>query len=93
MSPEQAFALAKASEWPENFPTSDERIDLSDIPEQDFSGPDAARGKYRELALAAAGFVQLDADLRQAFPDTRSVNNALRDLLGQRKRKASKPRG
>jgi hypothetical protein len=44
--------------------------------------------EYHELALAAQGFVQLDADIRSAFPDTQSVNNALRRLLQkQRQRK------
>jgi hypothetical protein len=59
----------------------------SDIPEQDFSGPDAVRGKYRELALAAHGFVQLDSDIRTAFPDTKSVNKALRSFLRQKRQR------
>lgn len=84
-SAERAFARAKGSRWPKNFPKSDEDINLSDIPEQDFSGPDIVRGKYRELALAAQGFVQLDSDIRPAFPDTKSVNKALRNLLCQKR--------
>lgn len=87
MSAEEAFARAKTIGWPENFPKSDDQIDLSDIPEQDFSGSDAVRGKYRELALAGQGFVQLDSDIRSAFPDTQSVNKALRGLLRQRRQR------
>ena len=90
ISAEQAFANAKSTKLPENFPESDDRIDLSDIPEQDFSAPGAVRGKYREFALAAQGFVQLDPDIRPAFPDTQSVNKALRGLL-RRKRQRKTP--
>ncbi len=85
MSAEEAFARAKTIDWPENFPKSDDEIDLSDIPEQDFSRPDAVRGRYRELALAAQGFVQLDSDLRSAFPDTESVNKVLRDFMNEQR--------
>jgi len=88
-SAKEGFAHAKTVEWPENFPKSDDQIDLSDIPEQDWSGSDVVHGKYRELALAAQGFVQLDSDVRAAFPDTKSVNNALRGFLRQRQRKTS----
>jgi hypothetical protein len=56
-------------------------IDYSDIPPQEWSGPDVVRGKYRELALAAQGFVVLDPDVRRAFPDAGAVNRALRGLL------------
>ncbi len=81
MSAEDAFAHAKTVDWGPNFPESDEEIDYSDIPPQDWSGPDVVRGKYRDLALAAQGFVQLDADVRHAFPDTNAVNRALRGLI------------
>jgi hypothetical protein len=49
MSAEDVFAKAKVTDWPENFPTDDAEIDLSDIPEQDWSGPDVVRGRYRDL--------------------------------------------
>lgn len=81
MSAEEAFVEAKTVDWGPNFPARDENIDLSDIPEQDFTGPDIVRGKYRDLALAARGFVQLDADVRQAFPDANNVNRVLRGLI------------
>lgn len=83
-SAEEAFARAENITWPANFPKNDDQIDLSDIPEQDFAGPDTVQGKYRDLAMAAQGFVQLDSDLRRAFPDTQSVNKALRRLLRRR---------
>ena len=62
MSAEEAFARASVT-WPRNFPKNDDEIDLTDIPEQDFSGPDVVRGKYRELATAAEGFVQPGSDV------------------------------
>jgi len=90
-SAEEGFAHANTLDWPKNFPRSDDQIDLSDIPEQDWSGPGVIRGKYRELALAAHGFVQLDSDVRAAFPDTTAVNDALRGFLRQRQRKTPRP--
>ncbi len=89
MSAEEALALSKHVDWGPNLPTSEEEIDYSDIPAQDWSGPDIVRGRYRELALAAQGFVQLDSAIRSAFPDTQAVNKALRDLLRKRQRKTS----
>ncbi len=86
MSTEEAFAQAKVTDFAENFPTEDAHIDLSDIPEQDFSGPDVVRGRYRELALAAGGIVVLDPDVRAAFPDAAAVNRALRGLLAERQK-------
>jgi hypothetical protein len=50
---EDAFAHSESVVWPENFPKDDDHIDLSDIPEQDFSGPDVVVGKYIELARLA----------------------------------------
>jgi hypothetical protein len=81
MSAEEAFARAKEADWGPNLPKSDDEIDYSDIPEQDWSGPDVVRGKYRALALAAQGVVLLDPDVRRAFPDASAVNRALRGLI------------
>jgi len=81
MSAEEAFTQVQGADWGPNFPKNDDEIDVSDIPEQDFSGPDVVRGKYREFALASQGFVQLDPDIRPAFRDTQSVNRALRGLI------------
>jgi len=81
MSAEKAFAQAEHVDWGPNLPKSDEEIDYSDIPPQEWSGPDVVRGKYRELALAAQGFVVLDPDVRRAFPDAGAVNRALQGLL------------
>lgn len=38
----------------------------------------SVRGKYYEAAMARKGFVLLESDLREAFPDAQSVNEALR---------------
>ncbi len=81
MSAEEAFARAKDADWGPNLPRNDDEIDYSDIPEQDWSGPNVMRGKYRELALAAQGVVLLDPDVRRAFPDASAVNRALRGLI------------
>jgi len=48
-------------------------------PEYDFSG--AVRGKHHEAYKAGTNVVVLDADVAKAFPDSSSVNRALRQLL------------
>jgi hypothetical protein len=63
-------------------PIEDRReIDTSDIPETDFTRPEAIRGKYYVAFARASGFVQLDPDVRKAFPDDASVNRALRHVI------------
>jgi len=42
------------------------------------------RGKYLEVALAAKGLARIEPDLREAFPDSESINRALRSLLEAR---------
>jgi len=37
-------------DWGPNFPKSDEEIDYSDIPPQDWSGPRGYAGKYCQVA-------------------------------------------
>jgi hypothetical protein len=56
-------------------------VDTSDIPETDFSLPDAVQGKHFECFVHATGLVRLDPDLREAFPDDASVNRALRRVF------------
>ena len=48
-------------------------------PEYDFSG--GVRGKHHAAYKARTNVVLLDADVAQAFPDSASVNTALRLLL------------
>ena len=48
------------------------------------------RGKYHRQASAGTNLVLLDADVARAFPDSRSVNRALR-LLHDVATKSSKP--
>ena len=48
-------------------------------PEYDFSG--GVRGKHRAAYKAGTNVVLLDADVAKAFPDSASVNRALRLLL------------
>ena len=53
-------------------------------PEYDFSG--AVRGKYYERFRRSSNVVLLDPDVSEAFPNSESVNQALRELLtGPRK--------
>ena len=50
------------------------------------------RGKYYEDAKASLRVVILDADLQDTFPDSDSVNAALRSLRDLAKRTATAPR-
>ena len=59
-------------------------------PEYDFSG--AVRGKHHEAYKAGTNVVVLDADVAKAFPDSSSVNRALRLLLEIAKRQLSSKR-
>ena len=56
------------------------------LPEYDFS--QGQRGKYAERAAKGSNVVALDADVAAAFPDARSVNQALRALVEVAKRTA-----
>jgi hypothetical protein len=55
---------------------ADEDEDL--LPEYNFSG--GVRGKYLERCPRAANVVMLDPDVAERFPDSESVNRALRAL-------------
>ena len=48
-------------------------------PEYDFSG--GVRGKYADRYRAGTNVVLLEPELVQAFPDSKSVNDALKALL------------
>ncbi len=48
-------------------------------PEYDFSG--GVRGKYAEAYARGTNVVLLDPELTSAFPDSKSVNDALHALL------------
>jgi len=55
-----------------------------DIPmrdEYDFTG--AVRGKYYERYMRGRNLVELDPDVAKVFPDSKSVNEALRKLAAQ----------
>lgn len=58
-----------------NKPPSDDEM----LPEYDFSG--GVRGKYAKLYAEGTNVVLLDPDIAEAFPDSRTVNEALRELL------------
>jgi hypothetical protein len=59
-------------------------------PEYDFSK--SARGKHRAAYKAGTNVVLLDADVAEAFPDSTSVNRALRLLLDIAKKQRSSKR-
>ena len=50
------------------------------LDEYDFSG--GVRGKYASRFAQGANVVVLDPDVAEAFPDSESVNTALRALAG-----------
>jgi len=58
--------------------------------EYDFSG--GVRGKHHEAYKAGTNVVVLDADVAAAFPDSPSVNRALRMLLELAKKQLSSKR-
>jgi hypothetical protein len=60
-------------------------------PEYDFSR--GVRGKYIERLALGTNVVALDADVAAIFPDSQSVNAALRKAAGLPPRKKSKRRG
>src|SRR5258708_4203131 len=63
-------------------PNADKEI----LPEYDFSG--AVRGKYYERFRKSSNVVVLDPDVSAAFPNTASVNEALRSLVTVARRSA-----
>ena len=60
-------------------PTNDEQ-DQEMLEEYDFSG--GVRGKYAARFAEGANVVVLDPDVAEVFPDSESVNQALRALAG-----------
>lgn len=58
------------------------------LPEYDFS--DAVQGKYWDRFQEGTNLVLLEPDIQRAFPDSKSVNDALRGLLEIAKRSTSR---
>ena len=56
------------------------------LPEYDFSS--GVRGKYTERFAAGSNFFVIDPELAANFPDSKSVEKALRAYLKSRKRSA-----
>lgn len=59
-------------------------VDLTDDlrPEYDFDYSQAERGRhYKRLLKEGANIVVLEPDIAKAFPDSATVNSALRSLL------------
>jgi hypothetical protein len=65
---------AKRARRPARAPDRDEML-----PEYDFSH--AVRNKYAERYRAGTNLVLLEPDVAERFPDSESVNRALRSLL------------
>jgi len=57
--------------------------------EYDFSG--GARGKYADPFAQGTNLVRLDEDVARIFPDSASVNRALRTLAEAARRTAGPP--
>ena len=47
------------------------------------------RGKYRKRYEESTNVVVIEPDLTKTFPNTKAVNDALRELLARRKRKST----
>ena len=59
-------------------------------PEYDFSElKGAVRGKYYKRFQEGSNVVLLEPDVAEAFPDARSVNDALRKLIEEGRRGAT----
>ncbi len=48
-----------------------------------------ARGKYAADYHSGSNIVRIDPDLRESFPDSASVNRALREYLENKRRASS----
>ena len=59
---------------------SDNKDDSEMLEEYDFS--DGVRGKYASRFAQGSNVVVLDPDVAKVFPDSESVNQALRALAG-----------
>ena len=57
-------------------------------PEYDFSN--AVQGKYADRFAQGTNLVRIQPDVAKEFPDSQSVNEALRSLLESRKDKPGK---
>lgn len=70
----------------DNVASKKHRDDDSPKPEYDFTN--AVRGKYFRRAIEGTGVIILDSDVAVAFPDSESVNRALRLLIEVAQREA-----
>jgi hypothetical protein len=71
-----------------NNEPSDSDIEVDDLrPEYDFS--EAMPNKYAERYRRGTNIVVIDDDLREDFPNTEAVNDALRELLRIRREGAA----
>jgi hypothetical protein len=62
---------------PPTEPAEDPDLEMRE--EYDFSG--GVRGRYAERYAEGTNLVRLDPDVRKVFPDSESVNRALRALV------------
>ncbi len=65
-------------------------IDADMLPEYDFSG--GVRGKYFDRYQQGTNLVLLEPDIAEAFPDSASVNRALRVLVSVAATTVGKPK-
>ncbi len=78
---------ADASDRHMKKPVSNETAAADEArPEYEFSG--GVRGKYAERVRSGTNLVLLDPEIAEAFPDSASVNKALRGLLSSVRRTA-----
>jgi hypothetical protein len=65
------------------------KTDPDMLDEYDFAG--GVRGKYAALMREGTNLVSIDPDLMPDFPDSRAVNEALREVRQRRRRKVKAP--
>jgi len=72
--------------------TATKRIADEMLTEYEFGG--GARGKHSRSSIPGPRMVILEPDVAEVFPDSKSVNDALRALaaIAQRPRRRSRPR-
>jgi hypothetical protein len=68
--------------------TSKTKRDPEMLKEYDFSG--GVRGKYQKRFKEGSNIAVIDAELAKIFPDSKSVNQALRSLVAIAQKSAKK---
>jgi len=63
--------------------SKDKHVPTDPRPRDEYDFSDGVRGKYARRFAEGSNVVVLDPDIARAFPDSESVNRALRSLAGR----------